>query len=127
MAGFEFRVATPRGYAPSTETVARARRRSQQTGGTFVLETEAEARNEAFADFTVDARPIQRASPSAIFLHGIPAHRGQEVTDEVIDGSASRVWLQAANRLHTETALLYAVLTGDFSAKWTREPQSAIC
>jgi ornithine carbamoyltransferase len=55
------------------------------------------------------------ASASAIFMHCLPAHRGQEVTDEVIDGPASRVWRQAANRLHTETALLYAVITGDFA------------
>ena len=46
-------------------------------------------------------------------MHCLPAHRGQEVTDEVVDGPASRVWPQAANRLHTETALLYTVLTGD--------------
>ena len=56
---------------------------------------------------------MARASPSAIFLHCLPAHRGEEVTDEVIDGPASRVWPQAANRLHTETALLYTLLTGD--------------
>jgi ornithine carbamoyltransferase len=50
-------------------------------------------------------------------MHCLPAHRGQEVTDDVIDGSASRVWPQAANRLHTETALLYALLTGDFDGE----------
>ena len=52
----------------------------------------------------------QLAAAEAIFLHCLPAHRGDEVTDEVIDGPASRVWPQAANRLHTETALLYSVL-----------------
>jgi ornithine carbamoyltransferase len=56
---------------------------------------------------------MRGAAASAIFLHCLPAHRGEEVADDVIDGSASRVWPQAANRLHTETALLYAVLTGD--------------
>ena len=55
---------------------------------------------------------MAKASQAAIFLHCLPAHRGEEVTDEVIDGPASRVWPQAANRLHTETALLYSVLTG---------------
>ena len=58
---------------------------------------------------------MRLASKAAIFLHCLPAHRGEEVTDDVIDGPASRVWPQAANRLHTETALLYAVLTGDFA------------
>jgi ornithine carbamoyltransferase len=56
---------------------------------------------------------MDRAAPSAVFLHCLPAHRGEEVTDEVIDGPASRVWPQAANRLHTETALLYSAITGD--------------
>jgi ornithine carbamoyltransferase len=74
-------------------------------------------REVAFRGFTVDARLMARASASAIFMHCLPAHRGQEVTDEVIDGPASRVWRQAANRLHTETALLYAILTGDFAGE----------
>jgi ornithine carbamoyltransferase len=56
---------------------------------------------------------MERASMAAIFLHCLPAHRGQEVTDDVMDGPQSRVWQQAGNRLHTETALLYSVLTGD--------------
>jgi ornithine carbamoyltransferase len=56
---------------------------------------------------------MQLASKRAVFLHCLPAHRGEEVTDGVIDGPASRVWPQAANRLHTETALLYAILAGD--------------
>jgi len=121
--------------------VARARQGAAATGGSIVLthdpeeavfgaeavyadvwtsmgkEAEQSARKAAFAGFTVDARLMKRASSTAIFLHCLPAHRGEEVTDEVIDGSASRVWPQAANRLHTETALLYAVLTGDFSGE----------
>ncbi len=75
-------------------------------------EAEADARRDAFRGFTVDARLMRLASKAAIFLHCLPAHRGEEVTDDVLDGPASRVWAQAANRLHTETALLYAVLTG---------------
>ncbi len=77
-------------------------------------ENEREARMAAFAGFRVDAgadgpgRPFGRSSCTAC-----PAHRSEEVTDEVIDGPASRVWPQASNRLHTETALLYTVLTGD--------------
>ena len=137
LAGFELRVATPAGYEPSAEVVDCARRRGERTGGTVLLthdpveavagveaiyadvwtsmgrEAEVEQRAAAFAGFTVDARLMERASRTAIFLHCLPAHRGQEVTNEVIDGPASRVWPQAANRLHTETALLYALLTGD--------------
>lgn len=56
---------------------------------------------------------MEGASATAIFVHCLPAHRGEEVTDDVIDGPAWRVWPQAANRLHTETALLYSVLAGD--------------
>jgi ornithine carbamoyltransferase len=51
----------------------------------------------------------------AIFLHCLPARRGQEVTEGVIDGPASRVWRQAANRLYADTALLYALVTGDLT------------
>jgi len=139
LAGFELRVATPPGYEPSWTILERARRRGLTTGGSIVLtndpdeaargaevlyadvwtsmgrEAEGEARRLAFAGFTIDARRMRLASRSAIFLHCLPAHRGEEVTDEVIDGPASRVWSQAANRLHTETALLYALLTGDFA------------
>ena len=77
-------------------------------------EAERDARRTAFAGFTVDASLMRLADPRAVFLHCLPAHRGEEVMDDVIDGPASRVWPQAANRLHTETALLYALLTGDF-------------
>ncbi len=137
LAGFELRVATPPGYEPSEAIVAGARRQAGLTGGSIFLtndpneaaeaveavyadvwtsmgkEAEADVRDAAFARFRVDARLMRRAARSAIFMHCLPAHRGREVTDEVIDGPASRVWPQAANRLHTETALLYTALTGD--------------
>jgi len=136
--GFDLRVATPPGYEPSVEVVEHARRAAELSGGTIVLtddpdqavtgaaavyadvwtsmghETEDRERGRAFVGFTVDRRLMARASATSIFLHCLPAHRGQEVTDDVIDGAQSRVWQQAANRLHTETALLYAVLTADF-------------
>ena len=141
LAGFELRVATPPGYEPSEEIVAAAQLRGLATGGSIILthdpaeaafgaeavyadvwtsmgrEAERAARKPAFAGFTVDARLMGRASAAAIFLHCLPAHRGEEVTDDVIDGPASRVWPQAANRLHTETALLYSVLTGDVAGE----------
>jgi ornithine carbamoyltransferase len=53
------------------------------------------------------------ASPRAIFLHCLPAHRGDEVTDEVMDGPQSRVWDEAENRWYTEQALLYMLITGE--------------
>src|SRR3970282_2912491 len=78
-------------------------------------EAEGETRRAAFAGFTVDAALMAHASRAAIFLHCLPAHRGEEVTDQVIDGPASRVWPQAGNRLHTHTALIYAPITGDLA------------
>lgn len=141
LAGFELRVATPPGYEPSELIVAAARRRGLASGGSIILthdpaeaalganavyadvwtsmgkEAEQVARTAAFAGFRIDARLMERASATAIFLHCLPAHRGEEVTDDVIDGPASRVWPQAANRLHTETALLYSVLTGDVAGE----------
>jgi ornithine carbamoyltransferase len=54
------------------------------------------------------------ADPRAIFLHCLPAHRGEEVDAAVIDGAQSAVWQQAANRLPTEQALIYALITGDW-------------
>lgn len=137
LAGFELRVATPPGYEPSSKIVAEARRSALATGGSIVLtndpveaasgadavyadvwtsmgqEAERAARKAAFAGFTVDDRLMKHAAPSAIFLHCLPAHRGEEVSGEVIDGPASRVWPQAENRMHTEAALLYTILTGD--------------
>jgi ornithine carbamoyltransferase len=53
------------------------------------------------------------AGPGAIFLHCLPAHRGDEVTDAVMDGPQSRVWDQAENRIYTEQAILYALISGD--------------
>ena len=75
-------------------------------------EGEAEARRNAFKGYTVDADLMKLADPKAIFLHCLPAHRGEEVTDEVIEGPQSRVFDEAENRLHVQKALL-ATLLGD--------------
>jgi ornithine carbamoyltransferase len=139
LGGFELRIATPIGYEPDAQIVEAASARAATTGGSIVLthdpaeavagveavyadvwtsmgkEAEGDARRHAFIGYRVDAALMAQASRSSIFLHCLPAHRGEEVTDEVIDGPASRVWPQAANRMHTETALLYALLTGDFA------------
>ena len=137
LAGFELRIATPPGYEPDARLLDAVGATAAATGGTIVLthdpvaaasgadavytdvwtsmgkESEDAARHAAFAGFRVDAALMAHASRSAIYLHCLPAHRGEEVTDEVIDGPASRVWRQAENRLHTETALLYSILADD--------------
>ena len=141
LAGFELRIATPPGYEPSAAILDAACRLAATTGGSVTLshdparavagaeavyadvwtsmghDAERSARQAAFTGFTVDGALMARAASTAIFLHCLPAHRGEEVTDEVIDGPMSRVWPQAANRLYTETALLYALLTGDMAGE----------
>ncbi len=136
LTGFELRVATPDGYQPDPDIVERARAGAAPAGGSILLtddpatavdgadavyadvwtsmghEAEQEARRAAFAGFTVDEALMAKARPGAIFLHCLPAHRNEEVTDAVIDGPASRVWEQAENRMHTEAALLYVLITG---------------
>jgi ornithine carbamoyltransferase len=76
------------------------------------FEGEEEARRKAFAPFQVDARMMARARPDALFMHCLPAHRGEEVTAEVLDGPASIVWEEAENRLHTQKALMEYLLLG---------------
>jgi len=137
LAGMDVAVATPPGFEPGAEVVAGARRIAAQTGSTVtvttdvhdavrgadavytdvwlsmgVSELERAARMEAFRHYRVDAALMEHASPHAIFMHCLPAHRGEEVTAEVFDGPRSRVFEQAANRLPSEQAILYALLTG---------------
>ncbi len=69
-------------------------------------EAEAGGRRQAFAGFTVDAALMAGAAPDAVFLHCLPAHRGEEVAAEVLDGPRSRVWPQAANRMHAARGVL---------------------
>jgi ornithine carbamoyltransferase len=69
-------------------------------------EGEAEQRRRAFADWCVDAGVMAVADPDAMVLHCLPAHRGEEITAEVIDGPRSQVWRQAENRLHVQKAIL---------------------
>jgi ornithine carbamoyltransferase len=73
-------------------------------------EEEREARVRAFRGFTVDDALMGRARPNAIFLHCLPAHRGEEVAPSVIDGPRSRVYEEAENRLHAQKALLLELL-----------------
>jgi ornithine carbamoyltransferase len=76
------------------------------------FEAENEVRMQAFADWCVDAEMMSVASPDALFMHCLPAHRGEEVTAEVIDGPQSVVWDEAENRLHVQKALMEFLLLG---------------
>lgn len=127
--GFELRLACPEGYDPDPEILARAgggvtltRDPSEAATGVHVVTTdvwasmgqedEAADRERAFKGFQIDQDIMGRADPSAIFLHCLPAHRGEEVTAEVIDGRASRVFDEAENRLHAQKALLVYLMGG---------------
>jgi ornithine carbamoyltransferase len=134
--GFTLAISTPEGFEPKAEIVAAARANCAVNGGGIELghdvkaaatgadaiytdvwasmgqEKEREERARIFTGYCVDAGLMALAKPRAIFLHCLPAHRGDEVTDEVIDGSQSRVWDEAENRWFTEQALLYALITG---------------
>jgi len=76
------------------------------------FEDETEDRKQDFADFRVDAEMMALAARDALFMHCLPAHRGEEVTAEVIDGPGSVVWDEAENRMHTQKALLEFLLLG---------------
>jgi len=125
--GLDLALACPPGYDPDPAVLARARatERGRITvvrepaaamAGRHVISTdvfasmgqeaEAEARRVAFAGFCIDGALMRGAAPDAIVLHCLPAHRGEEITDEVIEGPASAVWQQAENRLHAQKALL---------------------
>ena len=129
MMGMEIRLATPPGYEPDAGYVARARTYGAVivtnepveavTGADVVYtdvwasmgqEAEAEERNRLFSSYQVDLGLFDQAKSDAIFLHCLPAHRGREVTDEVVDHPRSRVLDQAENRLHTFKALLLYLL-----------------
>ncbi len=79
------------------------------------FEAEKQAREQAFAGFMVDADMMARARPGAVFMHCLPAHRGEEVAAEVIDGPQSVVWDEAENRLHVQKALMEYLLLGRLS------------
>jgi ornithine carbamoyltransferase len=76
------------------------------------FEAENDVRRRAFADWQVDADMMRIAKPDALFMHCLPAHRGEEVAAEVIDGSQSVVWDEAENRLHAQKALLEYLVCG---------------
>jgi ornithine carbamoyltransferase len=76
------------------------------------FEAETDARKNAFSDFTVDLEMMAAAAPEALFMHCLPAHRGEEVTHEVLEGPQSVVWEEAENRMHVQKALMEYLLLG---------------
>lgn len=124
--GMEITVASPAAYAPPADIVSTA----QKNGGRITIirdpleaakdadvivtdtwismgdEAEKEERLRAFRGYSVDAGLLAKADPNAIVMHCLPAHRGEEISSEVIDGPQSAVWDEAENRLHAQKALL---------------------
>jgi ornithine carbamoyltransferase len=134
MVGMRVRVATPPGFEPIPQVVERAGELAAESGGDVDVtndpkaasagaevlytdvwasmgqEREHDERVLVFTPYRVDGSAVERAADDVIVLHCLPAHRGEEITDEVIDGPHSVVWDQAENRLHTQKALLLWLL-----------------
>ncbi|HSM16371.1 MAG TPA: ornithine carbamoyltransferase [Gemmatimonadales bacterium] len=127
--GFELRLACPEGYEPNHHFFEDAQRRTtvsitedpdEAAEGAHVLttdvwasmgqESEAEARKISFRGYVVDEDLMALADPSAIFLHCLPAHRGEEVTEAVFEGPQSKVWDEAENRLHVQKAIMSTLM-----------------
>lgn len=130
---FQLRIAVPEGYDPAPEIMAGCADRVElwrdplgaAQGADLVAtdvwasmgqEEEKQRRKQAFTGYQVTAEVMSQAKPEAVFLHCLPAHRGEEVSAEVIDGPQSRVWDEAENRLHTQKALMEFLLLGDQTA-----------
>ncbi|MGC5049468.1 ornithine carbamoyltransferase [Micrococcus porci] len=129
-AGMHVRVAGPEGFLPDPAVVRAAEERAAETGGSVLVTTHAaaaldgadvvvtdtwvsmgqedekEERLRLFTDYRVDAAAMARAASDAVFLHCLPAYRGYEVTEDVIDGPQSVVFDEAENRLHAQKALM---------------------
>lgn len=133
-AGIDVTIAAPAGFEPHPMFVAAARKRAADTGATVSVTSDARAaadgadvlvtdtwtsmgqendgldRVRPFRPFQVNAGLLELADPAAVVLHCLPAHRGHEITDDVIDGPQSAVWDEAENRLHAQKALLVWLL-----------------
>lgn len=140
MSGMSVRVATPTGFGPDPKIVQQAQTLAESIGsqgqiqilsepqaavaGAQVVYTdvwasmgqegEAEQRLPQFSPYQINSALLAEADPRAIVLHCLPAHRGEEITEEVLEGSQSKVWVQAENRLHVQKALLVSLL-GDIN------------
>src|SRR5579862_2406306 len=134
--GSTIRIATPKGYAPNAQIVADARKIAKETGARIEVMTDPQAavagadavytdawasmgqekeagqRSTIFPPYQVNHELMAKAASDAVFMHCLPAHRGQEVTDEVMDSENSVIFDQAENRLHVQKAILYLLLGG---------------
>ena len=134
MSGMSVRIGHPDGYAPDPAVVEHAEKLAGANGGEVLVTTDAEAavggadavytdvwasmgqeaeaaqRKQVFAPYQVTPQLMAAAADGAVFLHCLPAHRGEEVAAEVIDGPSSRVFDQAENRLHAQKALLLSLM-----------------
>ena len=125
--GFKLNIATPKGFEPTIDIPAEVKDRVKLTNSvneavenvdlvttdvwaSMGQEEEQKSREKAFADFQVDNRLMSLANKDALFMHCLPAHRGEEVHGDVIDGPQSVVWDQAENRLHSQKALVELLL-----------------
>ncbi|CAN5650380.1 ornithine carbamoyltransferase [soil metagenome] len=134
--GMRIRVASPEGYEPAPDVERRARSSAAETGGEIVVtnvvaeaavgadvlytdvwasmgqESESEARAKLFERYALTSDVVDLADDDAIVMHCLPAHRGEEIAADVLDGPRSVVWDQAENRLHSQKALLAWLLAG---------------
>jgi ornithine carbamoyltransferase len=134
--GSSIRIATPKGYSCNPQIVADARKIAKQTAAQIEFltdphaavagvdaiytdawasmgqEQESAERAQIFPPYQVNRSLMAKAAPHAVFMHCLPAHRGEEVTDEVMDGDHSVIFEQAENRLHVQKSILYLLLGG---------------
>ncbi|UCC17581.1 MAG: ornithine carbamoyltransferase [Dehalococcoidales bacterium] len=134
LTGMNFRIASPEGYNLTQDISSKAEKYAAESGSIIMLstsseeavtgadivytdtwtsmgqESEAEKRRKVFADYQVNEKLMKLAKQDAIFMHCLPAHRGEEVTDEVMESEQSVVFDQAENRLHAQKALLVKLL-----------------
>jgi ornithine carbamoyltransferase len=133
--GVNLRIATPASYAPAPDVIADAKRVAKETRAKIELftnpveavtgveavytdswtsmgfEAEEKMRRQVFKPYQVNRKLMEQAGPDALFMHCLPAHRGQEVTDEVLDGPRSVVLEQSENRMYVQKAILHALFT----------------
>jgi ornithine carbamoyltransferase len=129
---FTLRVCSPEEFAPDASLIADSPARIElvqdplaAAEGAHLLvtdvwasmgqEQEQKRRQQAFANYQINAKTMSVAAPDAVFMHCLPAHRGEEVTAEVIDGAQSIVWDEAENRLHAQKALMEFLLCGELA------------